>query len=391
MSNLFEDDAPIFDLSEVVGAVDPQSVDGIIFRPWHKPRKQFIRDRQWWYHLELLLNRFPIYKNISVIKYFGLPGGDLLDVNFLSKKLLTAFADKRLLVHGFIDNPSDKAQADLRLSELLDRNNVDRQSKVDKYNFNALASLESLATTKVKEHGAYHLINLDFCDCIFKQATFDSMINLFNIQFGSMLDLPWLFCLTTRADKAGIAHDLLARFNKIFQEQLTDDVEFISALEQYRKEIFSLINLKKDITDGPLVGTDLSEVLQACFIYWIICHAHQNEARMEVVSLMKYKVHGGSAFPDMYSYVIRFSKKFVGKPDMLGISKLGLGSSPTISIDQIKADKIRAVRKLSSSLDVDAALSADPAVYALYAGEMKTLLTECGWDTSTYDESVAMA
>ncbi|EKG36690.1 hypothetical protein Pav013_3521 [Pseudomonas syringae pv. avellanae str. ISPaVe013] len=388
MSNLF-DEGDLLDVSEVSGGVSSQLTTAIVYKPWHKPRKQFVRDKQWWYHLERLLTRSPGYQNVAVIKYFGLPGSDLLDVNFLSKKLSVAFVEKKLFVHGFIDNTAEKEQADLRLSELLDRDNVDRQSKVDKYNFNALATNGSLAIEKLKEQGAYHLINLDFCDGIFKQVTFQSMMALFNVQFAYMLDIPWLFCMTTRTDEAGVAKDLLLDLNRVFQESVSSDAEFLSALEEHKQAIFNLIKNKKSIADGQLAGADLSEVLQACFLYWVVCNAHQNGARMDVVSLMKYKVHGGSAYPDMYSYVVKFTKKFVVKPDLLGIVKANHSrESGVITADDVRADKVGAVKKLSKSLDIDAFLSSDPASYDLYASEMKSLLAECGWDISDYDESV---
>ncbi|MCV4285718.1 PP_RS20740 family protein [Pseudomonas capsici] len=391
MTNLFEDDAPIFNVVDVSGGVSPQQSTSIIYKPWHKPRKQFVRDKQWWFHLDRMLSRSAAYKDVSVIKYFGLPGADLLDVNYLSKKMSAAFVEKKLLVHGFIDNAAEKAQADLRLSELLDKSNVDRQSKVDRYNFNALAVKGSLAVEKLKEQGAYHLINLDFCDGIFKQETFKSMMVLFNIQFAYMLDKPWLLCLTTRADEGGVAQELLADLNRVFLEELSDDKEFLSALAKHRVAILALIVAKKSIADGQVVGADLSEVLQACFLYWVVCHSHQNGARMEVVSLMKYKVHGGSVYPDMYSYVVRFTKKFSGKTDMLGVVKPAEGEKESvISHADICSDKNNAVKKLSETLDIDDYLMSNPECYDLYAGEMKELLVECGWDISDYDESVRL-
>ncbi|MEE4886389.1 PP_RS20740 family protein [Pseudomonas alliivorans] len=387
--SLFEEDSSLLDIDEISGGVSPQLSSAIIYKPWHKPRKQFIRDKQWWFQLERLLSRNSHYQTVPVIKYFGLPGSDLLDVNYLSKKLSVAFVDKKLFVHGFIDSAGEKEKADIRLSELLDRDNVDRQSKVDKYNFNSLAIKGSLAIEKIKEQGAYHLINLDFCDGVFKQATFHSMMTLFDVQFAYMLDIPWLFCLTTRADEGGVAQELLSDLNRVFQEEVSGDAEFLAALEEHRRAIFNLVRDKKSISDGHLTGTDLSEVLQACFLYWVVCNSHHNGSRMDVVSLMKYKVHGGSSHPDMYSYVVKFTKKFVGKPDALGVVKLSAGQTGGgISADDIRTDKVRAIKRLSTSLDVDAFLSSDQRCYDLYAEEMKVLLAECGWDIKDYDKSV---
>ncbi len=390
MSSLFGDDGDIFKLDEVAGGVSAVSGDAIVFKPWHKPRKQYVRDHQWWFHFDRLIHRFKQYRDIDTIKYFGLPGSDLLDVNFFSKKMsaTTRFDSKKLLVHGFIDTGAEKERADIRLSELLDRPNVDRESKVEHYNFHALSKEGSLALKRVRLNGAYHLINLDFCDGVFKQETFDSIMALFTVQFNNMLDTPWLFFLTTRADKEGVAQELLRNLDRVFQEEVSSDEAFVAALEVYRSGIYELAKEKKSFSDDRVSKLELSEILQACFIYWVIRLTHNNDARMEAVSVVKYKVHGGNDFPDMFSYVIRFTKKAVIRADALGLAQQQMPLTVAISEADKSTDKEQAVRKLCTSIDVDELLVGDAALYASYADDMKALLKESGWDVTTYDEEM---
>ena len=57
------------------------------FMPWHKPRKQFVRRKQW----SALLRR--LYKNRGPgdpLRYLGLPGTDLIDLRYLHKELCHA-------------------------------------------------------------------------------------------------------------------------------------------------------------------------------------------------------------------------------------------------------------------------------------------------------------
>ncbi|WP_335900266.1 PP_RS20740 family protein [Shewanella algae] len=389
MNNIFGNGEEIFDIDEVSGGTAYQFDSHYSFKPWHKPRKQFVRDKQWWFHLSFLLSRFPIYNDIRTIKYFGLPGEDLLDISYFSKKLSQdlALKNKEIQVHGFIDNETGKQNADIRMSELLDRNNISKMSAVEKFNFHALAKEQSLALRKVKSNGAYHLINLDFCDAVFKQETIDSMMELLGIQFDNMLDTPWLFFLTTRADRSGISEELLSNLDRIFTESISSDGDFVAALEEYRERIFELARDKRSFSEEMLSESDLSEVLQACFIYWLIKLTHQHESRMESVSIMKYKVHGGNDFPDMFSYVFRFTKKSLAKKDSLGLAKSTSGAKSSINeVDKI-SDKKSAVEKLSTSLDIDAHLLQHSEIYNFYANEMKELLNEIGVDTSRYDES----
>ncbi|WP_426143813.1 PP_RS20740 family protein [Pseudomonas sp. DWP3-1-2] len=390
MSSFFGDDDGIFDIEEVAGGISSTTPSVMVFKPWHKPRKQYVRDKQWWFHLDFLIQRFGQYRDITTIKYFGLPGSDLLDVNFFSKKMLATekFEAKRLLVHGFIDTEAEKERADIRLSELLDRPNVDRESKVEHYNFHALAKKGSLALKRVKQNGAYHLINLDFCDGVFKQETFDSMMALFTMQFNQMLDTPWLFFLTTRADKEGITQELLANLDRVFREQVSDDETFVAALEEYRREIYDLARGKKGFSDEPITKLELSEILQACFLYWVVRLTHANEARMNAVSVMKYNVHGGNDFPDMFSYVLRFTKQASVKADALGLAKSPTEVTVALSDEDKCSDKASAVKKLCTSLDVDELLVANANLYEEYAQDMKALLKESGWDVTTYDDEM---
>lgn len=48
------------------------------FKPWHNPRKQLVRKEQWIYFTSKYLAN--ILSGRTTLKYFSLPGDDLLDV-----------------------------------------------------------------------------------------------------------------------------------------------------------------------------------------------------------------------------------------------------------------------------------------------------------------------
>src|SRR4051812_14989998 len=48
------------------------------FAPWHRPRKQFVRDHQWKVQINSMLADVPTED--GTLKYLGLPGADLLDL-----------------------------------------------------------------------------------------------------------------------------------------------------------------------------------------------------------------------------------------------------------------------------------------------------------------------
>ena len=391
MNNIFGDDEELLNLEEITGA-QREGAPAATFAAWHKPRKQFVRKSQWWFHLEYLLTRYPEYEEIETIKYFGLPGSDLLDVSYFSRQLsLSAqYSNKKIFVHGFIDSAKGKEAADLRLSALLDRDNVDSGSKVDHFNFQAIAASNSLAYRKIKNTGAYHLVNLDFCDGVFKQTTIDSMMNLLVLQLNKILDTPWLLFLTTRADKSGITQELMAALAGIFSDGVKSDQDFLKAIEEFGERIRHLIPNTNDINDEEVVSaSELSEILQVCFVFWLIKTVHAYDGRMEITSSMKYKVHEGNDFPDMYSYVIRITKKSLVKPDELGLAK-----APAVSVGNAESskviDKTKAVEKLCKALDIDDLLSKNLPIRNECADEMKRLLEEAGWNTVGYDAQMGI-
>jgi hypothetical protein len=51
------------------------------FRPWHKPRKQLVREKQWGDEIDWLLRNKPA--GDTSLRYLGLPGPDLLDVRYI--------------------------------------------------------------------------------------------------------------------------------------------------------------------------------------------------------------------------------------------------------------------------------------------------------------------
>lgn len=56
------------------------------FYAWHRPRKQWVRVKQWQYWTNILL-KTPAYKNINELQYFGFPGEDCLDIHVLGQNL----------------------------------------------------------------------------------------------------------------------------------------------------------------------------------------------------------------------------------------------------------------------------------------------------------------
>ena len=134
------------------------------FKPWHKPRKQFVRSKQW----SALLRR--LYENRGPrdpLRYLGLPGTDLIDLRYLHAQLCRD-NDRPMCFLGFNteahrDNPAH-IELNVSLDEVRRLSNVDPQSNVIHDDFRLVGNENSIAWSHTKQLGPFDVVNIDLCD-----------------------------------------------------------------------------------------------------------------------------------------------------------------------------------------------------------------------------------
>jgi hypothetical protein len=389
MDELFSGGDDLFKNDDIAGKISKDALgasDG--FMPWHKPRKQYVRENQWWRALQRIISSKD-FNGLNTIKYFGLPGGDLLDVYYFSKKIIEngGFNNKKILIHGFINNNKDKIKAESRLSQILDMECIDSSSKVEKFDFCEIHGPNAVAYSKIKDFGGYHFVNLDFCDSVFKSETLLSLICLMSEQFRLVRDIPWLLCLTTRADLCNIDVELIEKLSKIYTSDIPSDPDLETLLLEVCNKIYPQID---SVNFSSLPEDKLSEALQLSFIYWIIAESHAKGCAVELASSMKYRVHKGNQYPDMYSYVFRFKKRTCVESDAYGLVDTSKVKQSTLTPEQKVSNKGGSIKKFISTLDIDAHLDSQPELMQQMVTNKKELLHEAGWDVSNYEEKIIL-
>ncbi|ELI8007021.1 hypothetical protein RSF12_000405 [Yersinia enterocolitica] len=387
MNNIFESDDGFVDLDAIMGGRDESSENIPQYKAWHKPRKQWVRHKQWWNGLDTMLSRNrAIFENVETIKYFGLPGGDLLDIEYICQKFQEKedVDRKEFLFHGITNDRKDKNTADSRLSKIYDYSFVSHSSTVEHYEFSALDSKESLIWKGVEKSGFFHMINLDFCDSLFKEKTLSAMMALLDFQFDHKNGIPWLLCLTTRIDKSGITEELLVKLNELLIN-FSQEEDVRENINQHFENAYE--NIGTILLSDTSEVTTLPDILQVCFVLWIIENAFAKNVKVELCSSARYNVHSGNKFPDMSSLVFRFTHK---KPTPFDVTRLTSSSSDSANMTaQNKASwKNSALRKISEFQDLDIILATNEELFQQYALEMKNLLIKCGWNVSGYDEFI---
>ena len=135
------------------------------FLPWHRPRKQFVRNDQWLYYInQLIRERKGTDKRLT---YFGLPGVDLLDIRYFCSAACEP-NDIKLRFLGFEKDarPTSDGQFEFNISydEVSKTPSFDPEFEIIPDDFRELVNEDLIAWQKTLEYGPYDVVNLDLCD-----------------------------------------------------------------------------------------------------------------------------------------------------------------------------------------------------------------------------------
>lgn len=189
-------------------------------QPWHRPRKQWVREQQWGRLIQEFLAAKLSAKE-GVLQYLTLPGPDLLDVRLVAK--LCASVGYQLKLLGFNDSGSDASSAnkatevanaaysaDESLTPLWMNGSVSRDSFIYRDSVHSLAEPKSIGMTRLAQMGSMDVINLDLCNslaCLEPEGTdptnYEAVRALFDFQRHHR-HKPFLVFLTTRTDPSRV-------------------------------------------------------------------------------------------------------------------------------------------------------------------------------------------
>ena len=174
-------------------------------KPWHRPRKQYIRERQWRYYAKRLIGRLNGKPSLKAgkLSYFSLPGIDHFDVEIIGK--VAQNAGLKLEALGFLSEAEKepaKARSQFRAESLIKRGLMEDTSVTIPYRIQDIVQEHSQAYREVKTRIPFHIINIDACGSIARPSAQHSdriitaLYRLVELQLNQMRD-PWLLFVTT--------------------------------------------------------------------------------------------------------------------------------------------------------------------------------------------------
>lgn len=296
-------------LYEIIGSAD-DTFDGVQpkeFKPWHKPRKQFVRRKQWAKLTEKLFEDRP--DNIP-LKYLSLPGIDLLDIRYMHQRICQKQGrDLRFL--GFNSEAQKGNSADVQLNISLDEvrqlSNIDSLSEVIRDDFRMIANEKSLAWRRATSLGPFDVANIDLCRGLAsdtpsspdRRTMYRALERLISIQARN--SRPWLMFITTRVNRGAFDSEAEGKILEIYRDHAGKCGGFLSACREF-------------ITGNPVEidiltckDRDYFNVMIVAFAKWLsrLIKAQNPSTKVALVSVFGYKINPSSSCEDMVSFAIR--------------------------------------------------------------------------------------
>lgn len=351
------------------------------FKPWHNPRKQLVRKEQWIYFIRKHIGN--MLADRKVIRYFSLPGDDLLDIRVLHDEVCVPEKIK-LNFLGFNDHSSDakrEQDANLSLAEVRSMPFIDRNSLYYHNNILQVGRFKSLAYTRMKDGGDYDIINLDFCDSMtsIDPATGDEnhyqlLKNIISIQRSR--DEPWLLFITTRIGVKHVHESTLKILLECYKDNLNDEV--FKAESKAKYGISNEVELIASL-DNP---EKFSKIICTSLCKWLLKHtlSFKPQTTVKVLDAMEYKVFPEAQSADMISFALYLKPH----PDRLG-DHAGLAPGKLIS-EEFKEPEIsfRYINKFFKTTNCDTWLEGNPERKEVAIQESMSLLESARYDVSQY-------
>ena len=347
------------------------------FKPWHRPRKQFVRRAQ----LSALLRR--LYEgrgSADPLSYLGLPGTDLIDLRYLHEELCRA-DDRPLRFLGLNTEARPGNPAHVQLSVSLDEvrrlPNVDAQSEVIHDDFRRIGNPSSIAWSRARRLGPFDVVNIDLCDGFAsdppqKEGTvYKALDQLMALQARN--PNAWLLLVTTRIGRGMFDEDAQERLLNLFDRNVKNCEGFSQACEQH-------LDLDAQSVDPETCSeADLVNLMCVAIGKWLsaLVQVHA-PSRVQLASTHGYRVNPVAVREDLISLALRVEPVIAASPDAFSLTR------PIPDDECSSAEAI--VRRAARRRDVDTILEERPELREQLIGEMEHLLANARYDVGGYRE-----
>lgn len=383
-----EDDAIDSDFSDFALPPDVTEVlapSPLEFYPWHKPRKQYVREHQWLRHargtISKMLEEGGKLEKGSTINYLTLPGPDMIDVKMMAE--LCRNLGVLLKYTGFCAVNEDEAVRLRRNTSQFHiqwRESVQAGSDVHALRLEEITVKGSEARTLMERGGPYTIINIDACEPLAKgnvdgtSRLIDAIRRILDFQLGNARG-PWLFYLTTPVESQTIDDNALNALKNEIRQNAEQSADFLDALSRFFDSEENL--------EGYLARTSASDGHDLCKIFslglakWFVHMAEQaNFKAVQMQSFCYSMLRRSPTHPNMISTCYLFLPTPIPLVDRSGLTADSIREETTPP----KSTHITALERSVNIRDLDVFLEGEPDENRIMISKMKELLASVGYN-----------
>jgi hypothetical protein len=345
------------------------------FKPWHRPRKQYVRREQL---LAQLRRLYQHRRPDEPLRYLGLPGTDLIDLRYIHDKLCSD-QGRILRFLGFSTEAQPGSPAHVELSLSLDEvrrlSNVDPQSDVIPDDFRRIGDEASIAWSRARSLGPFDVVNIDLCDGLASDpphndgAIYGALAQLVALQTHNTE--PWLLLVSTRIGQRLFDADAEQRLLTLFRNNVMNCEGFVEACREH-------LNLDAASVDPTACNeTEFLSLMIVAIGKWLSALVQaQRPSRVNLASTHAYRIEPAASCEDLVSLALRFEPIIAASPDAL---------SPTAPPPRDECTIARHILKRSAKRrDVDGILSGDSHLHEELIRETEQLLAGARYDVPSY-------
>jgi hypothetical protein len=356
------------------------------FKPWHKPRKHFVRLYQWCYETRQLLKRLKPGDD-GELRYLGLPGEDLLDIRVL-QGVCQKFKVKLRYI-GF-DSSLTSAQLNLSRHEVNSGNFIHPSSVVTSDRLEELGSLDSMAYQNIDRHSPFDVINLDLCDSVTASAQDGIIPNLEAIR--TLCDVqikrrgqPWLLFLTTRAIRENLDQKTTQLLFDRLLKNISENSGFSATLNSKLKLNEAQIKSEMEATASLNKQGWLSAYVLAVS-KWLLHYMMANGYVVTVRMLPSYSYSVRRDDRDMVSLAFLLEPASLLREDDTQLTKRRQTVVPAASEIQLAEELVDQIARIE---DIDEKLNLDSELKLKMFKKCGALLSTLRYDMVAYRDFAA--
>ena len=367
-----------------------------VLQPWHRPRKQFVRERQWLHYSRLLIKAEKNSPGLPIppmgnpeVRYLTLPGIDYFDVRLMAQ--LCHELECCLTSTGFLagdkTNPA-LARARLREESLVGAGFITGNSYTFPIQLEEIAAAQGQALRDLRRKGPFHVVNVDACGSMalpaahHAQRMIDAIYRIVELQL-SIKGSRWLLFVTADVRRDSLACETLEGLCQAIVTNAEENADFgDEVLELFggvKTDVQSVIH--EASKSG--VGERYLKLFSLGFAKWLLHLASEKGWNINTHSSYCYSTESGaSGTPTMACLAFEFLPPRGRLHDRFDVTRVATPISGSGAGDT----SVRAAKKVSAMDNLDIRMRSNGSLRGEMALQMKKLLLEAGYHQSVLSE-----